>query len=113
MPGLATPYGLNRPLNRTLKDRIPQGEYIDFSALLPDSIHHAKHLDIQFRLVDSSPGPGGSLFYNGLPDAHVAPIHSHTSAAGAVPPAIPSPTAHSSLEAMNEARTSHSERPKK
>lgn len=59
-PGLATPLGLNRPLDKTLEDRILRGEYIDFSTLLPDSIHQAQLPDIQFRLADSSPGPVGS-----------------------------------------------------
>ncbi|KAL9974356.1 hypothetical protein ACROYT_G011380 [Oculina patagonica] len=61
-PGLATPLGLNRPLDRTLEDRILRG----------------------------------------LQDVHAAPALSHTSVAGAVPPAIPSPVAHRSLAAMEQ-----------
>jgi len=60
-PGVATPLGLNRPLDKNLEDRILRGEYIDFCLLLSDSIHQAQVPDIKLRVADSTPGSLGSL----------------------------------------------------
>ena len=48
--------GLNRPLEQNLQDKILQGEYIDFSLLLPDSLARPQAPDIQLRVDDSIPG---------------------------------------------------------
>ena len=57
--GVATPLGLNRPLDKPLEDKILRGEYIDFCLLLPDSVQ-SQVPDIQFRIADPSPGPMGT-----------------------------------------------------
>ena len=48
--------GLNSPLEQNLQDKILQGEYIDFSLLLPDSLARPQAPDIQLRVDDSIPG---------------------------------------------------------
>ena len=55
-PGSAAPVGLNSPLEQNLQDKILQGEYIDFSLLLPDSLARPQAPDIQLRVDDSIPG---------------------------------------------------------
>ena len=59
-PGVATPLGLNQPLDKNLEDCILQGEYVDFCLLLPDSIHQAQVPNIQLRVADLTPGSLGS-----------------------------------------------------
>ena len=38
--GTASPLGLQRPLDKSLEDKILRGEYVDFTLLLPDSLAH-------------------------------------------------------------------------
>ena len=57
---VATPLGLNRPLDKTLEDKILRGEYVDFALLLPDILYRPQSPDIQLRFEDSSPGSPGS-----------------------------------------------------
>ena len=54
--GTATPLGLHRPLERSLKDKILRGEFIDFIFLLPDSLTQPQIPELQLRLDDLSPG---------------------------------------------------------
>ncbi|XP_078377780.1 uncharacterized protein LOC144660935 [Oculina patagonica] len=57
---VATPLGINRPLDKTLEDKILRGEYVDFALLLPDILYRPQSPDIQLRFEDSSPGAPGS-----------------------------------------------------
>ena len=57
---VATPLGINRPLDQTLEDKILRGEYVDFALLLPDILYQPQSPYIQFWLEDSSPGSPGS-----------------------------------------------------
>ena len=57
---VATPLGINRPLDQTLEDKILRGEYVDFALLLPDILYQPQSPHIQFWLEDSSPGSPGS-----------------------------------------------------
>lgn len=57
---VATPLGLNRPLDKSLEDKILRGEYIDFTLLLPDSIYRSQSPGLQLRYEESSPGSQGS-----------------------------------------------------
>lgn len=57
---VATPLGLNRPLDKSLEDRILRGEYVDFTLLLPDSIYRSQSPALQLRYEESSPGSQGS-----------------------------------------------------
>ena len=59
-PGMASPLGLSRPVDKSLEDKIPRGEYIDFALLLPDNLYQSQTPEIQLRLDDSSSGPMGS-----------------------------------------------------
>ena len=59
--GMASPLGLQRPLDRSLEEKILRGEYVDFALLLPDSLTHPQAPTLQFRLEDSSPGFGAPL----------------------------------------------------
>ena len=59
-PGLASPLGLSRPVDKTMEDKILRGEYIDFALLLPDTLCQSQSPEIQLRLDDSSSGPMGS-----------------------------------------------------
>ena len=59
-PGMASPLGLSRPVDKTLEDKILRGEYIDFALLLPDTLYQSQTPEIQLRLDDSSSGPMGS-----------------------------------------------------
>ena len=54
--GTASPMGLHRPLQKNLEDKILQGEYVDFTLLLPDSIAHPQSPEVQLRVEDSAPG---------------------------------------------------------
>ena len=54
---VATPLGLNRPLDKTIEDKILRGEYIDFSLLLPGNIYWSQSPALQIPYEDSSPGP--------------------------------------------------------
>ena len=54
--GIASPLGINRPLDRNLEDKILRGEYIDLAILLPDTVYQSQTPDIQLRLDDSSLG---------------------------------------------------------
>ncbi|KAL9977590.1 hypothetical protein ACROYT_G015010 [Oculina patagonica] len=54
MPGLATPYGLNRPLNRTLKDRIPQAKEIKMGRV-PGPLLSSPLTDLQCHPVGVVP----------------------------------------------------------
>ena len=58
-PGMASPLGLSRPVDKTLEDKILRGEYIDFALLLPDTLYQSQTPEIQLRLDDSSSGPMG------------------------------------------------------
>ena len=58
--GMASPLGLQRPLDRSLEEKILRGEYADFALLLPDSLTHPQAPTLQFRLEDSSPGSAGT-----------------------------------------------------
>ena len=58
--GMASPLGLQRPLDRSLEEKILRGEYVDFALLLPDSLTHPQAPTLQFRLEDSSPGSAGT-----------------------------------------------------
>ena len=55
-PGTATPLGLHRPLERSLKDKILRSEFIDFTLLLLDSLTQPQVPELQLRLDDLSPG---------------------------------------------------------
>ncbi len=57
---VATPLGLNHPLDRSLEDKILRGEYKDFTLLLPDSIYRSQSPAVQLRYEESSPGSQGS-----------------------------------------------------
>ena len=59
-PGMASPLGLSRPVDKTLKDKILRGEYTDFALLLPDTLYQSQTPEIHLRLDDSSLGPMGS-----------------------------------------------------
>ena len=59
-PGMASPLGLSRPVDRSLEDKILRGEYVDFALLLPDNLYQSQTPEIQLRLDDSSSGPMGS-----------------------------------------------------
>ena len=39
VPSVVSPNGLNRPLDKTLEDKILRGEYVDFSLLLPETLY--------------------------------------------------------------------------
>ena len=56
--GTATPLGLQRPLEKSLEDKILRGEYVDFTLLLPDSIAHPppQSPSVQLQVEDSAPG---------------------------------------------------------
>ena len=58
--GMASPLGLQRPLDRSLEEKILRGEYVDFALLLPDSLTHPQAPTLQFHLEDSSPGSAGT-----------------------------------------------------
>ena len=57
---VATPVGLNRPLDKSLEDKILRGEYIDFPLLLPDSQYRPQSPALQLRYDDSSPDSRGA-----------------------------------------------------
>ena len=59
-PGMASPLGLSRPVDRGLEDKILRGEYIDLALLLPDNMYQPQTPELQLRLDDSSLGPLGS-----------------------------------------------------
>ena len=60
LSNVATPLILNRPLDKTLKDKILRGEYVDFSLLLPDNIYRSQSPALKIQFEDSSPGSQGS-----------------------------------------------------
>ena len=41
-PGMASPLGHSRPVDKTLEDKILRGEYIDFALLLPDTLYQSQ-----------------------------------------------------------------------
>ena len=47
--GIASPLGINRPLDRNLEDKILRGEYIDLAMLLPDTVYQSQTPDNQLR----------------------------------------------------------------
>ncbi|KAL9976744.1 hypothetical protein ACROYT_G014073 [Oculina patagonica] len=57
---VVTPLGINRPLDKTLGDKILGGEYVDFTLLLQDILYRPQSPDIQHWFEDSSPGALGS-----------------------------------------------------
>ena len=59
-PGMASPLGLSRPVDKTFEDKILRGEYIDFALLLLDTLYQSQTPEIQLCLDDSSSGPMGS-----------------------------------------------------
>ena len=58
--GMASPLGLQWPLDCSLEEKILRGEYVDFALLLSDSLTHPQAPTLQFRLEDSSPGSTGT-----------------------------------------------------
>ena len=58
---MASPLGLSRPVDKTLKDKLLRGEYTDFALLLPDTLYQSQTPEIQLSLDDLSSGPMGSL----------------------------------------------------
>ena len=54
--GTASPMGLHRALEKNLEDKILQGEYVDLTLLLPDSIAHPQSPVVHLRVEDSAPG---------------------------------------------------------
>ena len=58
--GMASPLGLQQPLDWSLEENILWGEYVDFALLLPDSLTHPQAPTLQFRLEDLSPGSAGT-----------------------------------------------------
>ena len=59
-PGMASPLGLSRPVERNLEEKILRGEYVDLALLLPDNIYQTQAPELQLRLDDSALGPMGS-----------------------------------------------------
>ena len=57
---VATPLGLNRPLDKSLEDKMLRGEYVDFCLLLPDTIYQSQSPVLQLSYKESSPGCQGS-----------------------------------------------------
>ena len=55
-PGMASPLGLTRPVDRHLEDKILRGEYIDLALLLPDNLYQSQTPELQLRLDDSALG---------------------------------------------------------
>ncbi|CAH3038730.1 unnamed protein product [Porites lobata] len=60
VPSVVSPNGLNRPLDKTLEDKILRGEYVDFSLLLPETLYQTQTPALQLRYEDSPPGSLGS-----------------------------------------------------
>ena len=58
---VASPNGLNRPLDKALEDKIFRGEYVDFSLLLPETLYQTQTPALQLHREDSPPGYLGSL----------------------------------------------------
>ena len=58
---VATPLGLNHPLDKSLKDKILSGEYVDFCLLLPDMIYQSQSPTLQLCYEESSPDFQGFL----------------------------------------------------
>ena len=52
----AIPLGLHHPLEKSLKDKILHGEYIDFYLLLPNFAYRSQAPALQSHHEDSSPG---------------------------------------------------------
>ena len=44
---VATPVGLNRPLDKSIENKILRGEYVDFCLLLPDTIYQSQTPKLQ------------------------------------------------------------------
>ena len=59
-PGMASPLGLTRPVDRHLEDKILRGEYVDLALLLPDNLYQSQNPELQLRLDDSALGSLGS-----------------------------------------------------
>ena len=59
-PGMASPLGLTRPVDRHLEDKILRGEYVDLALLLPDNLYQSQTPELQLRLDDSALGSLGS-----------------------------------------------------
>ena len=51
-PGVATPLGFQRALEKGTEDKILRGEYIDFALLLPDSLSRPQAPELQLRFDD-------------------------------------------------------------
>ena len=49
VPSVVSPNGLNRPLDKALKDKILRGEYVDFSLLLPETLYQTQTPALQLR----------------------------------------------------------------
>ena len=60
-PGLAKPIGLEQPLDKGIEDKILQGEYTDFTLLLPDTITSPQVLELQVHFNDSGPGSTSNM----------------------------------------------------
>ena len=56
---VASPNGLNRPLDKALEDKILRSEYVDFSLLLPETLYQTQTPALQLRYEDSPPGSLG------------------------------------------------------
>ena len=55
-PGMASPLGLTRPVDRHLEDKILRGEYVDLALLLLDNLYQSQTPELQLRLDDSALG---------------------------------------------------------
>ena len=60
-PGMASPLGLTRPVDRHLEDKLLHGEYVDLALLLPDNLYQSQTPELQLRLDASALGSLGSL----------------------------------------------------
>ena len=57
---VASPNGLNHPLDKALEDKILRGEYVDFSLLLPKTLYQSQTPALQLHYEESPPGSLGS-----------------------------------------------------
>ena len=57
LSNVATPLVLNRPMDKTLEDKILRSEYIDFSLLLPDNIYRSQSPPCRFGMKTLSQAP--------------------------------------------------------
>ena len=60
VPSVVSPNGLNRPLDKALKDKILRGEYVDFSLLLPETLYQTQTPALQLRYETRPQAPWAS-----------------------------------------------------